>query len=76
MSNISIKHENMIYLSYVIYNYIVIYAKIQINKSIVLDPITTMINLIYTNKSFVRFGDGEITILEKKNLQIGIMFLK
>ena len=66
ISTISVKYENLVYLSYVIYNFIIINTNFQTNKPIVLDPISTMIYLQNNNKSFIRIGDGEVSLLENK----------
>jgi len=66
VSTIGVKYENLVYLSYVIYNFIVMNTKFQTNNPIVLDPISTMIYLQNDDKSFIRIGDGELSILENK----------
>lgn len=66
ISTINVKYENLVYLSYVIYNFIVINTNFKINKPIVLDPISSIIYLQNNNKSFIRFGDGEISLLQNK----------
>ena len=52
ISTISDKYENLVYLSYVIYNFITINTNFQTNNPIVLDPISTIIYLHNNNKSF------------------------
>jgi len=64
ITTISEKYENLVYLSYVIYNFIIINTNFQTNKPIVLDPISTIIYLQNNNKSFVRYGDGEILLMQ------------
>jgi hypothetical protein len=64
ISTISVKYENLVYLSYVIYNFIIINTNFQTNKPIVLDPISTMIYLYNNKQSFSRYGDGEILFMQ------------
>jgi hypothetical protein len=64
LENIDNNYTNLVYLTYVIYNFIVINTNFVTNKPIVLDPISTIKTLINNKCSNVRFGDGEINILD------------
>ena len=63
LGTIDNNYANLVYLAYVIYNFIIITTNFVTNKPIVLDPISTIKILINNKCSSTRFGDGEIGIL-------------
>ena len=71
LDNINEKYENLVYISYVIYNFIIINTKLIINKPIVLDPISTIKLLLNKKSSLVRFGDGEIRYMHDSFINYG-----
>lgn len=63
LNNIKNDYSKLIYISYVIYNFILINTKIPTNKPIVLDPITTIFFIRHYN-NLIRYGDGEILLMQ------------
>ena len=57
--------KQLIYISNVIYNFIRINTNLITDYPIVLDPVSSIIELINNNKSYIRFGDGELRIIKK-----------
>lgn len=66
IKDINNKNEKqLIYISYVIYNFIRINTNFITDYPIVLDPVSSFIEIINNNKSYIRFGDGELRIIQK-----------
>lgn len=68
LNNISESYDKLIYISYVVYNFILINTKMLANKPIVLDPITTIFFIFNKNISTTRLGDGEVMMLNGDNI--------
>jgi hypothetical protein len=57
--------DNVNLISYAIYNFILINTGMKSEYPRVLDPISSIIEIVNNKKSFVRFGDGELRLMSK-----------